>query len=81
MTGRLLDMDGLAEYFGVSPETVKAWVKQRLIPLTRLPGGRQVRFTPEQVAQILAAGEELPINGPMAVPRLRSVHTRKERVA
>ena len=73
---RLLDQRELAEYLGVSFETVRSWVKRGLVPITRLPGGRQVRFTPEQVAAIVAAGEQPALVGPLAEqrsPRLRPI--------
>lgn len=53
----LLDMDGLAEYLGMSKEWVRKRVKNRQIPFTRI-GDRHVRFTPEHVAAITAAGEQ-----------------------
>jgi excisionase family DNA binding protein len=62
-----LDMQQLADRYGVSKEWVKIRVKQREIPFTRMPGGRLVRFTPEQVAQIDQLGEPAPaLNGSLA---------------
>lgn len=63
---RLLDEQGLADYLGVSHEWVRTRVKNREIPFRRLPGGRLVRFAPEDVAAIVAAGAEPALNGPLA---------------
>lgn len=53
----LWDMHALAAYFDVHVQTIKALVAAREVPFTRLPGGRLVRFTPDDVAEILAAGK------------------------
>lgn len=59
-----LDMKGLAARYGVSEEWVKVRVKRRELPFTRMPGGRLVRFSPEQVAQIDRLGQSEPaLNG------------------
>ncbi|MFI2667884.1 helix-turn-helix transcriptional regulator [Micromonospora carbonacea] len=61
-----LDMQQLADRYGVSKEWVKIRVKRREIPFTRLPGGRLVRFSREQVAQIDQLGAPEPaLNGPL----------------
>ncbi|GGK31849.1 hypothetical protein GCM10010124_25770 [Pilimelia terevasa] len=67
-----LDIDGLADFLGVSPAWVRARVAAREIPHTRLPGGKLVRFTAQDIAAILAAGSEPALNGPLAAgaPRL-----------
>ncbi len=59
-------MHGLAALLKVSHEWVRVRVKRREIPFTRLPGTRLVRFRPEHVQAILAAGEEPAQNGPLA---------------
>lgn len=56
----LLDMDGLAALLRVHVQSVKGWVAARKIPHTRLPGGKLVRFSPDDVAAILAAGHTPP---------------------
>lgn len=65
-----LDIPSLAAYLDVSDDWVKTRVKRREIPFTRLPDGKGdgklVRFTPAHVAQILAAGEQPALNGPLA---------------
>lgn len=65
-----LDEQGLADYLGVSHEWVRAKVKACEIPFTRLPGGRLVRFTEDDVAAILDAGKQPALNGPLAAPHL-----------
>ncbi|WP_328339461.1 hypothetical protein [Micromonospora sp. NBC_00421] len=67
MSGQaFLNMQQLADRYGVSKEWVKIRVKRREIPFTRLPGGRLVRFTAEQVAQIdQLATPEPALNGPL----------------
>ncbi len=61
-----LDMQQLADRYGVSKEWVKIRVKRREIPFTRLPGGRLVRFSPDDVAQIDQLGTKEPaLNGPL----------------
>ncbi|MFG2056647.1 helix-turn-helix domain-containing protein [Micromonospora sp. NPDC048930] len=61
----VLDMHGLAAVLKVSHEWVRTRVKRREIPFTRL-GKRMVRFTPEHVDAILAAGDQPALNGPLA---------------
>lgn len=82
---KLLDIPGLAARWGVSKDHVRALVKQRKIPFTRLPGvgvvDKLVRFTPEQVAVMEAAGEQPALNGSLARPPLRSVPTQQENAA
>lgn len=70
--GNLLDVQGLADLFGVGKDWVYTAVEAGLIPHTRI--GRLIRFTPEQVAEILAAGAR-PAATPITVgrPRLRPV--------
>lgn len=83
MIDKPLDIDGLADYLGVSPRWVKAQVAARAIPFTKLPGGRMVRFTAEDVAEILAAGKKEPETAPTrteVVRRLEAVSTRRRKV-
>lgn len=70
---KLLDIPGLAARWGVSEDKVRLLVKRREIPFTRLPGGKLVRFTPEQVAAAEQAGATPAINGPLAERRLSAV--------
>lgn len=81
---RPLNEKELADYLGVSHEWVRLRVKRREIPFTRLPDGKGdgklVRFTATHVADILAAGEQPALNGPLARP-LRSVPTPEENAA
>ncbi len=51
---RLLSVPELAEFLGVSPAWVRKQILGRAIPFTKL--GRNVRFTPAQVRQILDQG-------------------------
>jgi excisionase family DNA binding protein len=64
---RLLDIDGLAAYLDVPRTWVRDKITARALPHTRV--GRHVRFTPEHVAAIVAAGFEPAINGPLATAR------------
>lgn len=78
MDGPLLDKKQLAVYLGVSEEWVDTRVERAEIPFTRLPSGgkgpgKLVRFTPEHVAAIVAAGEQPALNGPLAQKPLRLV--------
>lgn len=43
----LVDMKQIGAEIGVSPHTIRCWVRQRFIPHTR--AGRQVRFDPDEV--------------------------------
>ncbi|MEU1240083.1 hypothetical protein ABZ388_06960 [Micromonospora parva] len=62
-----LNQRQLAARYGVSHDWVKVRVKQREIPFSRAPGGRLVRFSAEQVAQIDALFLPQPaLNGPLA---------------
>ncbi|HZF03677.1 MAG TPA: helix-turn-helix domain-containing protein [Patescibacteria group bacterium] len=44
MTEQLLDVDGAARLLSVSVHTIRAWVRQHRVPVTRL--GRRVLFDP-----------------------------------
>ncbi len=67
-TGPLyLDQQQLADRYGVSKEWVRVRVKAREIPFTRVPGGKLVRFTAEDVALIDSLFQPQPaLNGPLA---------------
>jgi hypothetical protein len=52
MSDKLSTADDLAEMFGVPRERVLRWSRQFAWPRTRI--GRSVRWTPEQVAEIVA---------------------------
>lgn len=66
-TPAFLNMPQLAARYGVSEEWVKVRVKAREIPFHRAPGGRLVRFFPDDVAQIDALFLPQPaLNGPLA---------------
>lgn len=62
-----LNQQQLADRYGVSVEWVKVRVKAREIPFRRAPGGRLVRFFPDDVAAIDALFTPQPaLNGPLA---------------
>ncbi|MEU4590081.1 helix-turn-helix transcriptional regulator [Micromonospora aurantiaca (nom. illeg.)] len=62
-----LTIPQLAARYGVSEEWVRVRVKTREIPFHRAPGGRLVRFFPDDVAQIDALFTPQPaLNGPLA---------------
>ncbi|MEW2474652.1 hypothetical protein AB0875_12755 [Micromonospora gifhornensis] len=62
-----LNMQQLADRYGMSKEWVRVRVKQRVIPFTRAPGGRIVRFSPDDVRAIDAMFVSQPaLNGPLA---------------
>lgn len=71
-----LDVDGLAQWLGVSPSWVRKQCAARLIPHTRV--ARQIRFTEDHVRQILAAGEQPLASAPAGVIQIR---TRTRRTA
>lgn len=56
---QLLTVRELAELLKVSQAWVRKGILERTLPFTKL--GRNVRFTPAQVEQILQAGERPPI--------------------
>ena len=64
-SGHLRTVQQLAEYLSVSIAWVRKGVLERTLPYTKT--GRNVRFTPAQVVQIVKAGER---------PRLREVDDR-----
>ena len=60
MSAEYRTMAELADLFDVSVSTVKKKVASRLWPCTHIGGS--VRFTPEHVAAIAAAGEKPAVN-------------------
>ncbi len=56
---RLLTVAELAGYLNVSVAWVRKGVLERTLPFTKL--GKNIRFTHEQVEQILTAGEHPPL--------------------
>lgn len=60
----LLDIKGMADYLGVPKSWVASKVSAREIPFTFI--GKHVRFAPEHIAEIVAAGFQPALNGPLA---------------
>ena len=54
-SGELLKVEGLARLLQVSEAWVRKGILKRTLPFTKI--GRNVRFTPAQVRQIIQAGE------------------------
>jgi excisionase family DNA binding protein len=54
---RLLTMKETAEYLNVSLRWMEDAVQSRRVRCTRL--GRHIRFTPDQIQEIIAAGEQV----------------------
>lgn len=77
MTGPLRDIDGAAEWLGVSSWWVRQKVTAREIPFTKV--GKHVRFTEEHLQAIVAAGEQHPIVTPHAA--VIRIPTRSRRIA
>lgn len=71
---RLLTVTELALYLNVSTGWVRKGILSRTLPYTKL--GKNVRFTPEQVAQILSDGDVPPADGSSDRPRRVSRRTR-----
>lgn len=71
---RLLDVVELAVVLNVSPSWVRKGVLNRTIPYTKI--GRTVRFTPEQVALIVTAGERPAVSRSSGVGRQGSARTK-----
>jgi excisionase family DNA binding protein len=59
LPARLLTVDELAVFLAVSVAWVRKGVLERTLPYTKI--GRNVRFTPQQVAQILEDGQRPPV--------------------
>lgn len=68
-----LDVEGLAEYLGMSVGWVKAQVAAGKIPHHKLPGGRVVRFTAEDIAEMFAAGKQSPRRPPTRAEVVRRI--------
>jgi hypothetical protein len=68
----LTDVKGLADRFGFSPEWVRDQCRKHGWPHSRF--GRNIRFTPEQVAAILTIHEH---QESQPAPRTRRTHTRR----
>jgi excisionase family DNA binding protein len=54
---RLLTIPEAAAYLGVTENALRHMVKERRVPFTRI-GQRNVRFSTEHLARIVAAGEQ-----------------------
>jgi len=53
---RLINCEELAEYLSVAPQTIRIWVSQKRIPFLKI--GAAVRFSPEQIEEILQKGKQ-----------------------
>lgn len=58
MTGPLRDIKAAAEWLGISPRTLEEYVSARTVPFTKI--GRLIRFSDEDLAEIVAAGKQRP---------------------
>jgi excisionase family DNA binding protein len=58
----LLSVEEAAAYLNIPVRTLRNWVGQGKVPHTRI--GKHVRFTPEHLAQIVAAGERPVVERP-----------------
>lgn len=61
MTYRWLSVDEIAEYLGVSKDTVCAWISKRNMPAHRI--GRLWKFKPEEVDKWVRSGSATEVNG------------------
>jgi excisionase family DNA binding protein len=52
---RLMNTKQVAELLGMKPQTLRAWTSKRKISFTKL--GSLVRFTPEQVDELINKGK------------------------
>ncbi len=52
----LVNVVELAEYLGVAPQTIRVWVSQKRIPYLKI--GAAVRFSSEQIEEILQKGKQ-----------------------
>ena len=66
---RLLTSEQLADYLAVSVAWVRKGVLERTLPYSKI--GKNVRFTPSQVEQILADSERPPLRAADDRPRGR----------
>lgn len=53
---RLVNVVELAEYLGVAPQTIRVWVSQKRISYLKI--GAAVRFSSEQIEEILQKGKQ-----------------------
>jgi excisionase family DNA binding protein len=51
---RLLTVAQAAERLGISPQTVRRWADEGLIPMARTPTGHR-RFDPDQIESVAAS--------------------------
>ena len=72
--GELLKVEDLAKLLKVSEAWVRKGVLERTLPYTKI--GRNVRFTPTQVQQIILAGERPERTRPTGPPSRGSARTR-----
>jgi excisionase family DNA binding protein len=56
MSRNLLTADQVAEMLSVSRKSIYKWAESGAIPSVKLPGGRAVRFDPQDVERIIEAG-------------------------
>jgi excisionase family DNA binding protein len=73
----MMNAEELAEYLGVSQGWVRKHILDRTIPYSKF--GRSVRFTEEQVREIVTLAEVPALQGPLAkdpMPRKNSARTR-----
>jgi excisionase family DNA binding protein len=50
----LLDVDQAASFLGVSPYTIRAWIREGKLNATKL--GRLVRVEPAEIQKLISAG-------------------------
>jgi excisionase family DNA binding protein len=51
---RLMNTEQVAELLGMKPQTLRMWTSQKKVSFTKL--GSLVRFTPEQVEELINKG-------------------------
>ena len=52
---KMMDTKEVAEFLGMKPQTLRTWTSQKKISFTKL--GSLVRFTPEQVNELINKGK------------------------
>lgn len=52
---KMMDTKEVADLLGMKPQTLRVWTSQRKISFTKL--GSLVRFTPEQVNELINKGK------------------------
>jgi len=55
---QLIDVDGAAQLLGVSVHTIRAWVRQERMPVTRL--GRRILFDPRALDRFVKQQTSTP---------------------